>query len=365
MPLTGRGSTARSGQLAGQDQAAVVKEANIGSVTESRDITLDNGDWGPRADPKLNPDYEPSDGTQGPNRGGQRSGAARQRNRSQFKTIQPPNDRYRRSQADRQPGVGGSRQNASRLSNGTRIFNYNEDDAMNQAYVERVLAQGHSSGQQASGSLAQGSGAEPGDRSGRQRSLNASGHSPGSQLRHQSIDFLSNVKEVPRAGSRGQFATIGDQFHPRASLDQSQLSGFSYLNQSPLIEEVRNNNYGRVRKAMGVFIAGRENSSTVTGAASQQRRRFLRNSFQPGQEQRLRSHQRSSTKFTSAFDSEHPGAVGPKTKISVPKQLVLYQISKNMDAMLYENNFTSNSQQAQLTATGQSSLGAHGVPAQR
>ena len=94
---------------------------------------------------------------------------------------------------------------------------------------------------------------------------------------------------------------------------------------------------------MGVFIAGRENSSTVTGAASQQRKRFLRNSFQPSQEQRLRSHQRSSTKFTSAFDSEHPGAVGPKTKISVPKQLVLYQISKNMDAMLYENNFTSNS----------------------
>ena len=97
MPLTGRGSTARSGQLAGQDQAAVVKEANIGSVTESRDITLDNGDWGPRADPELNPDYEPSEGTQGPNRGGQRSGAAGQRNRSQFKTIQPSNDRYWRS----------------------------------------------------------------------------------------------------------------------------------------------------------------------------------------------------------------------------------------------------------------------------
>lgn len=32
---------------------------------------------------------------------------------------------------------GGSRQ-----SKGTRVFNYNEDDALNQSYVERVLAQG-------------------------------------------------------------------------------------------------------------------------------------------------------------------------------------------------------------------------------
>jgi hypothetical protein len=103
---------------------------------------------------------------------------------------------------------------------------------------------------------------------------------------------------------------------------------------------------------MGVFISGKEHSGTVTGADSQQRKRLLRNSFQPGQEQRIRSHQRSSTKFSSGFNSEHPGAVGPKTKISVPKQLVLYQISKNMDAMLYENNFTSNSQQLHLTALG-------------
>jgi hypothetical protein len=133
------------------------------------------------------------------------------------------------------------------------------------------------------------------------------------------------------------------------------MSGYTYANQSPLIEEVRNNNYGRVRKAMGVFISGKEHSNTVTGADSQQRKRFLRNSFQPGQELRMRSHQRCSTKVTSAFNAEHPGAVGPKTRISVPKQLVLYQISKNMDAMLYENNFASNSQQLQPTALGQSS----------
>lgn len=87
MPLGGRGSTAKSGQPAGEDQTAVVRDANIGSVTESRDITLDNGDWGPGADPKLDADYGANPGAKGQNRGGQRSGAARQRNRSQFKTI--------------------------------------------------------------------------------------------------------------------------------------------------------------------------------------------------------------------------------------------------------------------------------------
>ena len=68
-------------------------------------------------------------------------------------------------------------------------------------------------------------------------------------------------------GNKERYATIGD--NQRASVDQSQMSGYTYANQSPLIEEVRNNNYGKVRKAMGIFISGKDHSSTVTGAASQ------------------------------------------------------------------------------------------------
>ena len=37
---------------------------------------------------------------------------------------------------------------------------------------------------------------------------------------------------------------------------------------------------------------------------------------------------RSSTKFTE----EYPGAVGPKRELAVPKNLILYQLSKNVDA---------------------------------
>ena len=100
---------------------------------------------------------------------------------------------------------------------------------------------------------------------------------------------------------------------------------------------------------MGQFIVGKNNSSTVAGRVTQQRNRYLRNSFQPGQDIKLKSKiHRSSTKFTSAMNSEHPGAVGPKTKIGVPKELVLYQISKNMDGMAMGNNYISVSQSLNL-----------------
>ena len=104
---------------------------------------------------------------------------------------------------------------------------------------------------------------------------------------------------------------------------------------------------------MGHFIVGKNNSSTVSGLVSQQRNRYLRNSFQPGQDIRLRSKiHRSSTKFTSAMNSDHPGAVGPKTKIDVPKELVLYQISKNMDGLALEHNYPSVSQSLNLKSFG-------------
>ena len=100
---------------------------------------------------------------------------------------------------------------------------------------------------------------------------------------------------------------------------------------------------------MGQFIVGKNNSSTVAGRVTQQRNRYLRNSFQPGQDIKLKTKiHRSSAKFTSAVSSEHPGAVGPKTKIGVPKELVLYQISKNMDGMAMPNNYISVSQSLNL-----------------
>lgn len=76
-------------------------------------------------------------------------------------------------------------------NNNTGIFNYNEDDAMNQAYVERVLAQGQKSGKRASDQAIPG-----GDPSAHQGSLQAQGYTPGSHLRHQSIDFLHDFKEM-------------------------------------------------------------------------------------------------------------------------------------------------------------------------
>ena len=67
------------------------------------------------------------------------------------------------------------------------------------------------------------------------------------------------------------------------------MSGYPYAHPSPLIEEVRSNNYGRIEKAMGQFVIGNHNSHTVTGRKDQQaRNRYLRNSFQPGQELKVK-----------------------------------------------------------------------------
>ena len=62
--------------------------------------------------------------------------------------------------------------------------------------------------------------------------------------------------------------------------DQSHLSRFSVSNQSPLLEEVRKNNFGKVSKLMDQFLIGKQNSGTITGRESQQRRRNIKNSFQ-------------------------------------------------------------------------------------
>lgn len=105
---------------------------------------------------------------------------------------------------------------------------------------------------------------------------------------------------------------------PRPSFDQSQLSGYSLSNTSPLIEEVRKNNFVHVSKIMEQFIVGKSDSGTVTGRDSQQRKRNIKNSFQTSLNQRMKSGiDRSSTKFTE--DPDYPGVVGPKRQINVPK----------------------------------------------
>jgi hypothetical protein len=93
----------------------------------------------------------------------------------------------------------------------------------------------------------------------------------------------------------------------------------------------------KVSKLMEQFIIGKNNSGTVTGRESQQRQRSIKNTFQTDQLQRMRSGiERSSTKFTE--NPDYPGAVGPKHTISVPKQLILYQLSKKMDAAMIESS---------------------------
>ena len=54
--------------------------------------------------------------------------------------------------------------------------------------------------------------------------------------------------------------------------------------------------------------------------------------------QRKGSHtDRSSTKFTD----EYPGAVGPKREVAMPKNLILFQLSKNVDAAMVEQSISA------------------------
>lgn len=109
----------------------------------------------------------------------------------------------------------------------------------------------------------------------------------------------------------------------RNNAGPSHLSGIALSNQSPLIEEVRKNNFNRVSKLMDQYIIGKQHSGTVTGRASQQRARNIKNSFQTGTRQHSGIN-RSSTKFTDTTNPDYPGAVGPKRHVNVPKHLIMY-----------------------------------------
>jgi hypothetical protein len=74
----------------------------------------------------------------------------------------------------------------------------------------------------------------------------------------------------------------------------------------------------KVSRIMEQFMVGKNNSSTVTGRVTQQRNRSIKNTFQTGENQKIKSEiERSSTKATD--HPEYPGAVGPKREIHVPK----------------------------------------------
>jgi len=108
---------------------------------------------------------------------------------------------------------------------------------------------------------------------------------------------------------------------------------------------------------MDQFITGKNTSGTVTGRDSQQRQRNITNSFQTAFAQRQRSGlERSSTKGTEHPD--YPGAVGPKKHISVPKQLILYQLSKNVDAKMIESSISQSAIGRGAGRPGQPSFGA-------
>jgi hypothetical protein len=103
---------------------------------------------------------------------------------------------------------------------------------------------------------------------------------------------------------------------------------------------------------MGSFLVSKQDSATVTGRATQQRNRHLRNSFQPGKDPQMRSNIfRSSAKFAT-LATEHPAAVGPRARISVPKHLVLHQLSKNVD-VLANDRYGHVHKQMSLNALGQ------------
>jgi hypothetical protein len=137
------------------------------------------------------------------------------------------------------------------------------------------------------------------------------------------------------AAQRGTRNHPGTFNGPRPSHDQSQLSGYSLTANSPLIEEVRRNNFVHVSKLMDQFIMGKNDSGTVTGRETQQRKRSIKNSFQTAFGQRRGSAAGgSSTKPTE--NPDYPGAVGPKRQVNVPKQLILYQLAKNVDASMVE-----------------------------
>ena len=265
--------------------------------------------------------------------------------------------RSRPVRADHGQGLGGNTHD-SRSASGTgqrgevrgpRAIHYNEDGStnLNQSYVDKVLAMAqHNAPGATKQQLYQQISGHPTSSGNQSRAQDASGDYDPSQAvavagrfgaRHQSVDVAAQ-----RASRNHPAHTVGAH---RPSHDQSHLSGASLAAASPLIEEVRKNNFVQVSRLMDQFIVGKQDSGTVTGRETQQRKRRIQNSFQTGLGRKRGSAAGgSSTKPTEHPD--YPGAVGPKSQINVPKQLILYQLSKNMDAAAVEQSIAASAQRA-------------------
>ena len=259
--------------------------------------------------------------------------------------------------------------NGSRPSRGTRVFNYNEDDALKQSYVERVLRNSQQQAVNRHHREDQLNPATPSDSrtidleeaqhdsemnidiNSRLDQAFPASHTPASHLRHQSLDFSREYKDQsgPQEGSRLDSSL---KLHLRSYNFAAAAAEAESIDAQSKKEGLRANDLGKATKIMGSFLINKQDSATVTGRATQQRNRHLRNSFQPGKDVQMRSNiYRSSAKF-AAFNTEHPAAVGPRARISVPKQLVLHQLSKNVD-MLANNRYGHVHKQMSLNVLGQ------------
>ena len=92
---------------------------------------------------------------------------------------------------------------------------------------------------------------------------------------------------------------------------------------------------------MAPYMVTKTTSETYTGRETQQRNRAIKNTFQTVQLQARAELERSAAKAKQqqqpqAEGPEYPGGVGPKRQVNVPKPLVLYQLSKQLDASALE-----------------------------
>jgi hypothetical protein len=83
-------------------------------------------------------------------------------------------------------------------------------------------------------------------------------------------------------------------------------------------------------------MVGKHTSTTITGRETQQRSRAIKNTFQTLQTQAA-EQQKAGSPVKEELP-EYRGAVGPKLEVAVPKNLVLFQLSKHVDASLLEGS---------------------------
>ena len=99
--------------------------------------------------------------------------------------------------------------------------------------------------------------------------------------------------------------------------------GSALADHSPLIDEVRKNNFRKVSQVMDPFIRQKVDSGTIAGRVSQERNRGIKNSYQTIARQRQTSIARVTDRTGATTQpTDYPGAVGPKQAVSVPKNFV-------------------------------------------